>query len=161
MKITLHIDDQHAHELVSLLANIIAKSSAVEDIADPAPGHPELSLNDMIDAAQAKTDSLTERLDALIEKFSVALDLTDPFATELEDSTPADDGTRRDLPFPDGIIPPPLPEGKTRWIYRGTFMEDDAFYVERPRHIEYFCRNEKRWHLTSHFSTTLHHIEAV
>ena len=73
----------------------------------------------------------------------------------------ATDPTMRDLPFPEGVVPPPLPEGKTRWIYRGTFLSEDTFYVEPPRHVEYFSGNEKRWHLTCHFSTDLHHIEAV
>lgn len=82
---------------------------------------------------------------------------------EREESTRviAADPTMRDLPFPEGVIPPQLPEGKTRWIYRGTFLEDGEFCAELPRHVEYFVPDEKRWHLTSHFSTTLHHIEAV
>lgn len=69
--------------------------------------------------------------------------------------------TMRDLPFPEGLIPPPLPEGKTRWVYRGTFLGDDTFYAELPRHVEYFVPDEKRWHATRYFSTELHHIEAV
>jgi len=100
-------------------------------------------------------------LTKLIAEFHATLAKFEVIAKRMEERELGIDPTMRDLPFPDGIVPPPLPEGRTRWIYRGTFLEDDAFYVERPRHIEYFCRNEKRWHLTSHFSTTLHHIEAV
>jgi len=104
-------------------------------------------------------------LTKLIAEFHATLAKFEAIAKRMEEresgAIPAADPTMRDLPFPDGVIPPPLPEGKTRWIYRGTFLEDDAFYVERPRHIEYFSRNEKRWHLTCHFSTSLHHIEAV
>lgn len=147
MQITLHIADQHAHELVSLLATLLAKPSHVEDIADPAPGHPELSLNDMIDAAQAKADALTARLDA-------ALEPSDPFATEL------DDGTHRDLPFPEGIVPPPLPEGKTRWIYRGgDFPDGDG--ISANGRLVLFVDCNGVWHFAHGFSYAVHHIEAV
>jgi len=100
-------------------------------------------------------------LTKLIAEFHATFAKFEVIAKRMEERESGIDPTMRDLPFPDGVIPPPLPEGKTRWIYRGTFMEDDAFYVERPRHIEYFCEHESRWHLTCHFSTTLHHIEAV
>ena len=100
-------------------------------------------------------------LTKLIAEFHATLAKFEVIAARMEQRESGIDPTMRDLPFPDGIVPPPLPEGKTRWIYRGTFLMDDAFYVEPTRHIEYFSRNEKRWHLTCHFSTDLHHIEAV
>jgi hypothetical protein len=46
MKITLNIDDGHAPVFIQLLAELIAKASPVEAPADPAPGHPELPLED-------------------------------------------------------------------------------------------------------------------
>lgn len=153
MQITLHIDDQHAHELVSLLATLLAKPSAVEDTADPAPGHPELSLNDMIAEAQGKADALIERLDA-------ALEPSDPFATDLDDGTPADDGTHRDLPFPDGIVPPPLPEGKTRRIYRGDDFPAGNGISANGRHV-LFTDGDGVWHFAAEFSYSVHHIEAI
>jgi hypothetical protein len=100
-------------------------------------------------------------LTKLIAEFHATLAKFEAIAKRMEERESGIDPTMRDLPFPDGVIPPPLPEGKTRWIYRGTFMADDAFYVDPPRHIEYFSRHEKRWCITCHFSTDLHHIEAV
>ena len=105
-------------------------------------------------------------LTKLIAEFNATLAKFEVIAKRMEEREEsmrviAADPTMRDLPFPDGVIPPQLPEGKTRWIYCGTFLGDDAFYVDSTRHIEYFVPDEKRWHLTSHFSTTLHHIEAV
>lgn len=100
-------------------------------------------------------------LTKLIAEFHATLAKFEEIAKRMEKREKGIDATMRDLPFPDGLIPPPLPEGKTRWIYRGTFMGDDSFYFDPPRHVEYFSRHEKRWHLTSHFSTSFHHIEAV
>ena len=104
---------------------------------------------------------MSEELTKLIAEFYANLAKFEVIAKRMEERESGIDPTMRDLPFPDGLIPPPLPEGKTRWIYRGTFLEDDAFYAEPPRHVEYFSRNEKRWYATTLFSTTLHHIEAV
>jgi len=100
-------------------------------------------------------------LTKLIAEFHATLAKFEVIAKRMEERESCIDHTMRDLPFPDGVIPPPLPEGKTRWIYRGTFPDADAFYVEPSRHIEYFCDHDNQWHLTCHFSTSLHHIEAV
>jgi hypothetical protein len=95
MKITLHIADEHAPMLIQLLGTLLAKTSPVEANPDPAPGHPELPLQD-------------------------EAELRWGIAGELEETDP----TRRDLPLPDGLPElPPLPEGKTRWVYRGRFDE--------------------------------------
>ena len=104
---------------------------------------------------------MSEELTKLIAEFHATLAKFEVIAKRMEERELGIDPTMRDLPFPDGIIPPPLPEGKTRWIYRGTFLGEDTFYVEPPRHVEYFVPNEKRWHVTRYFSTELHHIEAV
>lgn len=50
MKLTLHIDDNHAPLLIQLLGTLLAKSSPVEGNEDPAPGHPELPLQDTDEA---------------------------------------------------------------------------------------------------------------
>ena len=100
-------------------------------------------------------------LTKLIAEFHATLAKFEVIAKRMEERELGIDPTMRDLPFPEGIVPPPLPKGKTRWIYRGKFLSEDTFYVDPPRHVEYFSGNEKRWHLTCHFSTDLHHIEAV
>jgi hypothetical protein len=99
-------------------------------------------------------------LTKLIAEFHATLAKFEVIAARMEERESGIDPTMRDLPFPDGVIPPSPPEGKTRWIYRGTF-NDIASYIEPPRHVEYFCEHESRWYLTCHFSTDLHHIEAV
>lgn len=80
---------------------------------------------------------------------------------EREESTRviAADPTMRDLPFPDGVIPPQLPEGKTRWIYRGTFGSFKAHPCE-SRHVRYSMFGTD-WRRAYNFSTHAHHIEAV
>jgi hypothetical protein len=42
MKLTIEIPNEHAHALLSLLANLTA--TPTEPVADPCPGHPELPL---------------------------------------------------------------------------------------------------------------------
>ena len=80
---------------------------------------------------------------------------------EREESTRviAADPTMRDLPFPDGVIPPQLPEGKTRWIYRGTF-DFISEYPCGPRYVRYSIGGTT-WMIAFNFSTHAHHIEAV
>ena len=71
----------------------------------------------------------------------------------------AADPTMRDLPFPDGVIPPPLPDGKTRWIYRGVFNGDESYRCKS--HYVYYSRFGMDWTRAYNFSTHAHHIEAV
>lgn len=98
-------------------------------------------------------------LTKLIAEFHVTLAKFEVIAKRMEERESGIDPTMRDLPFPDGVIPPPLPEGKTRWIYRGTFDFQNTY----PCGLRYvlYSGNGKRWHLTPHFSSSLHHIEAV
>ena len=76
---------------------------------------------------------------------------SDPFIKE--------DPTKRELPLPDGLLPfPELPEGKTRWVYRGEFGKITLGpYFKRD--IAYKVNSE--WHQTYHFSHQFPHIEAI
>lgn len=44
MKLTIEIPDAHTGDVLTFVAALLAKSTAVEAPADPAPGHPELPL---------------------------------------------------------------------------------------------------------------------
>ena len=103
-------------------------------------------------------------LTKLIAEFHATLAKFEAIAArmeEREESTRviAADPTMRDLPFPKGVIPPPLPEGKTRWIYRGTHI-GNPIYVKKNRHMLYSIGG-KQWMQTNYVSAYLHHIEAV
>ena len=80
---------------------------------------------------------------------------------EREESTRviAADPTMRDLPFPDSVIPPSLPEGKTRWIYRGVFGGNESYPCKS--HYVYYSRFGMDWMRVYNFPTHAHHIEAV
>ena len=103
-------------------------------------------------------------LTKLIAEFHATLAKFEVIAARMEqreESTRviAADPTMRDLPFPDGVIPPPLPEGKTRWIYRGTFDFINE-YPCGPRYVRYSIGGTT-WMIAFNFSTHAHHIEAV
>lgn len=103
-------------------------------------------------------------LTKLIAEFHATLAKFEVIAARMEDREKstrviAADPTMRDLPFPDGVIPPQLPEGKTRWIYRGTFGLAEARPCE-SKHVRYsICGID--WRQAYNFSTHAHHIEAV
>jgi hypothetical protein len=72
------------------------------------------------------------------------------------------DQTRRVLQWPDhltAIALPELPEGKTEWVYRGTFGGQQ--YDAIGRDVLYYSSGSEKWVLTCHFSADLHHIEAI
>jgi len=98
-------------------------------------------------------------LTKLIAEFHATLAKFETIAARMEERESCIDLTMRDLPFPDGVIPPPLPEGKTRWIYRGTFEGGDE-HPCRLRHV-YYSRFGENWMRAYNFSTHAHHIEAV
>lgn len=98
-------------------------------------------------------------LTKLIAEFHATLAKFEEIAKRMEERESGIDPTMRDLPFPDGVIPPPLPEGKTRWIYRGTSM-GNPIYIKKSRHMLYSVSGT-RWMQTDYFSEALHHIEAI
>lgn len=73
----------------------------------------------------------------------------------------ATDRTQMELPWGDLPEPPPLPEGKTRWVYRGDFdyMADEEYCFYSDRIIYYL--NCDTWVKTMHFGGNIPHIEAI
>ena len=97
------------------------------------------------------------QMNELIAQFQYTLAKFEEIAARMEEREEALDATMRDFPFPDGVIPPPLPEEKTKWIYRGTFKGGMSRHPGRHIMVMY----EGGWHSTTLFSGDLHHIEAV
>ena len=107
---------------------------------------------------------MSEELTKLIAEFHATLAKFEVIAARMEEREESTrvitaDPTMRDLPFPDGVIPTQLPEGKTRWIYRGKFVFEIAYPCE-SRHVRYSVSG-KDWRKAYNFSTPAHHIEAV
>jgi hypothetical protein len=102
----------------------------------------------------AAFDALAAQINAGIDTINARIDRMEARAAEMEDPT------LRELPWnPDWPEPPPLPEGKTRWVNRGSGFQE---YVQTGERIVYFrmaCGEWQRTYLFSHSS--LHHIEAV
>jgi hypothetical protein len=185
MKLTIEIPNEHAHALLSLLANLTA--TPTELVADPCPGHPELPLAPVLAsddrtakwiAAGGDVPPTPEQLAALAGR--TRTDDEDPALADVRwqatpEATPepgpwdawdaaeaAKDQTQRVLQWPDhltAIALPELPEGKTEWVYRGTFGGQK--YDADDRAIFYYCTTRKDWIRTYDFSTVLHHIEAI
>lgn len=96
-------------------------------------------------------------MNELIAQFQYTLAKFEEIAVRMEEREEALNATMLDLPFPDGVIPPPLPEEKTKWIYRGTFKGEMSRHPGRHIMVMY----TEGWHSTTLFSGDLHHIEAV
>lgn len=98
-------------------------------------------------------------LTKLIAEFHATLVKFEVIAKRMEEREKGIDPTMRDLPFPEGIVPPPLPEGKTRWVYRG---DDWRVAVKADWETRYVLHlSAGNWKRTSYFSFNFHHIEAV
>ncbi len=71
------------------------------------------------------------------------------------------DRTQMELPWGALPEPPPLPYGKTRWVYRGDFdyMADEEYCFYSDRIIYYL--NCDTWVKTMHFGGNIPHIEAI
>lgn len=96
-------------------------------------------------------------MNELIAQFQYTLAKFEEIAARMEEREKTLDATMLDLPFPEWVVPPPLPEGKTKWIYRGTF--EGGMSRHSGRHI--MVMYAEGWHSTTLFSGDLHHIEAV
>jgi hypothetical protein len=182
MKLTIEIPNEHAHALLSLLANLTA--TPTELVADPCPGHPELPLAPVLAtddlaakwvAAGGDVPPTPEQLAAMSRIPDEDPALADVRWQATPEATPepgpwdawdaaeaAKDQTQRVLQWPDhltAIALPELPEGKTEWVYRGTFCGQQ--YDAIGRDVLYYSSGSEKWVLTCHFSADLHHIEAI
>jgi len=71
------------------------------------------------------------------------------------------DPTMREVEIPAEMFPlPELPQGKERWIGRGTF-DGKSHGVFPYRKIRWWGDGENEWLTTQHFSGNVFHIEAV
>lgn len=75
----------------------------------------------------ASIKTMTE-LTKLIAEFHATLAKFEVIAARMEERELGIDPTMRDLPFPEGVIPPPLPEGKP-----GGFIEA-RLILSKPSH---------------------------
>jgi hypothetical protein len=109
------------------------------------------------DPALAAFNALAAQINAKLDSINARLDRMDSRASAMETTT---DPTLRELPWnPEWPEPPPLPEGKTRWVNRGSGFQE---YVPTGERVVYFlmaCGEWQRTYLFSHSS--LYHIEAV
>lgn len=204
MKLTIEIPNEHAHALLSLLANLTA--TPTELVADPCPGHPELPLTpseqymaarmaegELEEIGSLNTPDLAakwvaaggdvpptpEQLAAMIrlpDEYPTLADVRwqatpeptpEPDPWDLPTPTETDefnsDPTRREIAWPLEISVtelPDLPEGKTQWVYRGTF-EGKRYECTDDRSVFFYSSASKFWSKSIDFSTSLHHIEAI
>ena len=148
MKITLDIPNEHAPALLAMVSDLMPVR--LEPQADPAEGHPELPLDD-------ESEAIAETRWAPVQ----GIDAADPLKVEMEPAAPVRYGDA-ELPFPEGFPElPPLPEGYSRWVYRGRF---DKIACGRgtpcqDRQVKYLGAGI--WHETVTFDGPMHHIEAL
>lgn len=119
-----------------------------EPTPEPDPWDEQKSINpwDVPAPTDAEPVGFAAGTDGKLEV--VALDETNP------------DLTQRVLAWPQELLSialPEHPEGKTRWVYRGTFDTDKIEANGRA----VFYHDEGKWCPTCHFSTCFHHIEAI
>jgi hypothetical protein len=84
----------------------------------------------------------------------------DPLKVAMDDPVEAEpeDPTMREFPWGELPEPPPLPEGKIRWVNRGRFRGVEFDTGDRT---VYWLNNNERWLETIEFSMDYTHIEAI
>ena len=126
---------------------------------DPAPGHPELPLDAMIDAAQEKADALIDHLDAALEKSEPEF-IPDPAPVEAQEYS-----TRLIVPIPVEMIPhlPDLPAGKNEWVGRGSKWPAPESLASIPvgDRVVYYWAGEAFTETSNFSGEFLFHIEAI
>ena len=107
------------------------------------------------DPALAAFDALAAQINAKLDDLNARLDRMEALAAAMEDPT------KRELPWnPEWPEPPPLPEGKTRWVNRGYDWPMPG--IETKGRIIYWIDSERKWNRTEIFSHAgINHIEAV
>jgi hypothetical protein len=106
----------------------------------------------------AAFESLAAQINAKLDAINARLDRMEARAAAMEI---IDDSTMRELPWdttwPE---PPPLPDGKTRWVNRGD--EWRGTHSAENRDVRWLQKNPTLWIKASEFSVSgTHHIEAV
>ena len=110
------------------------------------------------DSALAAFNALAEQINAKLDALNARLDRMEARAAAMETVV---DPTMRELPWnPEWPKPPPLPEGKTRWVNRGD--EWTGIYNAENRTVRWLQKNPTKWMVATEFSHIgIHHIEAV
>jgi hypothetical protein len=110
------------------------------------------------DPALAAFSALAAQINAKLDALNARLDRMEARAVTMESAA---DQTLRELPWnPDWLEPPPLPDGKTRWVNRGYDWPMPG--IETKGRIIYWLDSERKWNRTETFSHAgIHHIEAV
>jgi hypothetical protein len=155
--LSIHVYDSTTPSEFDALIELLAGMKSRHAATDPAPGHPELplpaSLTGLVNQPAKKFHFLDET-DTRLPKIAAA----DPLKVAMDDPVESEDPTRREFPWGDLPEPPPLPEGKTRWVNRGEFLKYDI--SANGRKVA-FLDAEGTWRETFNFSTILPHIEAI
>ena len=107
----------------------------------------------------AAFSKLAAQINAKLDALNARLDRMEARASAMEATT---DPTKRELQWnPDWPEPPPLPEGKTRWVNRG----DEWAGLRIPtagRAVFWLSKHPLKWDKSEEFSHAgIHHIEAV
>jgi hypothetical protein len=104
--------------------------------------------------ALAAFDALAAQINAKFDAINARLASMESRAAAMETIA---DPTMRELPWnPEWPEPPPLPEGKTRWVYRGDNWHGVTWTF--ARYVRYYADG---WNITISFSGYFPHIEAV
>jgi hypothetical protein len=106
----------------------------------------------------AAFEALAAQINAKLDGINVRLDRMEARAAEMDLTA---DPTQRELPWnPEWPEPPPLPDGKTRWVNRGSEWPMPG--IETKNRIVYWFDSEHTWNRADVFSHAgIHHIEAV
>jgi hypothetical protein len=106
----------------------------------------------------AAFNALAAQINAKLDALNARLDRMEARAVTMESAA---DQTLRELPWnPDWPEPPPLPDGKTRWVNRGYDWPMPG--IETKGRIIYWLDSERKWNRAETFSHAgIHHIEAV
>jgi hypothetical protein len=99
-------------------------------------------------------NALAAQINANLDAINARLDRMEARAAEME--AIANPTLRELLWNPEWPEPPPLPDGKTRWVYRGEDWSGVTW--ARDREVRYFASG---WNHTISFSGYFPHIEAV
>ena len=157
--LSIHVYDSTTPSEFDALIELLAGMKSRHAIPDPAPGHPELPLPGMPVAASLTGLAIQAGKPQTVQAWCESrIAAADPLKVAMDDPVEAEDPTRRELPWGDLPEPPPLPEGKTRWVNRGTFSPVDSFDAD-GRVVRF--STGAGWMNATEFSCDFIHIEAI
>lgn len=164
MKLTIELPDRATPELLAFLALMMPANKSIIPQLTPTPKSVTMTRDEeqptprsVITGSQTKYQDRAAAVPAQTLEEDIFGDLEAP--ETIPQGIKEEDPTQRDLPFPDECSPPPpLPEGKTRWVCRGDFRNFTTIYAD-GRHVRYW--DGEKWSLTVSFGSAFTHIEAI